>query len=116
MIVPMLSYSSILQDSVLIDINHIRKANELIIEGQKYKELDSIKGSIIVEIDYQVEQLEYSIAMQDSIIISKNGIIENKDYLYFNKEEVLKQEIKKQKRQKIVSFIVSALLVVIAIF
>jgi hypothetical protein len=116
LIAPISSILSIeLKDSVLIDVRHIRAANELFLERDKYKELDSIKGNIIVELDYQLQEIQAIRSLQDSIIIKKSAIILNKDSLYLNNEAILKHEIKKQKRQKVISWITSALLVAILV-
>ena len=107
------SYSNSLQDSTLI--NHIRKANELILKGKKCCELDSLKSLQLIELDYQVSELKQSLIDKDIIISNQKLIISNTEGIVEQKEIQLKEEEKRHKKTKMKWYVTGIMAVIFLI-
>lgn len=106
--------SQALSDPIEIDV--LRKAVELIIDGDECQESKALKVSQIEEYKYQVDRLDNIISIQDSTIFINNSIISSKDLIILNKDDIIKikeKKIKKYKRITIGSIALAVLFVFI---
>ena len=84
-------------------MSNIKRANELILEGLKYKELDSLKTLQISAKDAQIDILQDINARKDTIIFSQEEKLAIKDSVIHKKDAIIDVKDKQVKKWKKVS-------------
>ena len=104
--------------SARVPIWELRKATEQIVEGRKYKVLDSLKSVELIGLDFQVGRLESIRSVQDSIIVYKDFIILNDSLFIVDLKTILKENkkrLRKQKNKTLITKIISSAAIMLAL-
>jgi len=92
-------------DSVLVSLSQLRRANELIVQGQYCFKSDSLKSKSIEYQQNQILELNKEIEAKDGIIVNYKEITNNLDSInniHYKIEKSIEKDIKKHKFHKIV--------------
>ena len=110
------SYTASSQDSLLVSIDDLRKASELIIEGDRCAENEGILASIIANKDTQIQELKEIIILKDSSILHNYQIMDNKDKIIENKAAIAEQHKKEAKKYKRLTYVSGAMILLSLLF
>ena len=99
--------------SQTISVDRIKRANELIIKGQRCDSIVGNLNALIMNQDTQIMEMSNIRIIQDSIIFNNGQMIINKDSIISNKDQIIEVSEKKIRKHKRISIASIALVILV---